>query len=122
MLPLTKQNLAKRLAYWQKRLRLQDWIVEAVVARYSDLDQAVARVTVHANKREAYIRLLCPEDLLPLDSINKASTLDWELALVHELLHLHLWDLGSSTYEKGSPKDLAEERAIDQISHALVER
>jgi hypothetical protein len=122
MLPLTKQNLAKRLAYWQKRLRLQDWSVTADICRYAAIDDSLGRITIGDDKREAYIRLLCAEDVLPLDVIDKASALDWELVLVHELLHLHFRDTSPKHHEKGSPEDKAEERAIDQISHALVER
>ena len=120
---LTKKTLVARLAYWQKRLRVQDWKVVATIARYTALpNNGLGHVIIGHDKREAYIRVLCAEDARPYDVVDMQAALDWELTVVHELLHLHFHDVLPDDLAKTNPKSIAMERAIDQIAHALVER
>ena len=97
----------KGLAYWQEALRIQDWDVHYDIVPVHVLDDAFADITFIATKRAAYLRMVNPEH----------RSHDWEVSLVHELLHIHFAPFKTKA---GSVQELAEEQAIHSISTALV--
>ena len=107
---------------WQYELRLEDWDVTIEIARLKDLgDCTMGDCTRAKMKRIAKIRLLDQRDIDGQDMITPpAESRDWEMTLVHELLHLQLHDAFSKGYPGGGAEELAIERAIDATSKALV--
>lgn len=106
---------------WQRELRLQDWDVTIEIARQRDVGEATMGDCTRAKtKRVARIRLLDPRDIDGQDMMTLEEAHNWELTLVHELLHLQLHDAFPSGYSAGSAEELAIERAIDATSKALV--
>lgn len=109
---MTRTELAVAAEDWQRRLRLQDWdinveIVPAHVLTLKGGDNWYADISLHSEKRKAFIRMADP----------KTRKYDWELALVHEMLHIFFGPFGS---EDGSPEHMAEEQAVHAVSTALV--
>ena|SRR3990167_3747235 len=101
-------------AEWQKRLRLQDWVVKAIIARNKDLlEKTQGTCSWVIQKKMATILILDPIDY-PEDTIHPQ---DMEQTLVHELLHLHFAPFDDET---GTPKEIAIEQATDCIAYALV--
>lgn len=80
---------------WQKRLRLQDWIVKAGIyrARDMDLNECQGECVWHTKTKLATIRLIDPVDY-PEGLIEDQ---DMEKTLVHELLHLHFAPIHADT-------------------------
>lgn len=118
-LPLDETVLAARCEYWQRVLRLQDWDVRLDIARMADLGVGtLGECDPSAVKRQAKITLLDERDLGPQKFWFDGESWDWEITLVHELLHLHLHDVVGKDYQ--TPAGLAAERAIHAISKALV--
>lgn len=116
---LSETSLALLSAEWQKRLRLQDWDITFQIKRINELEgfgQTVASDTY----RSAKIHLLDERDFDPMaaQTTLSVSSLDWEVTLVHELLHLHFHDVAQPKI--GTPEYRALERGIDTIAIALV--
>lgn len=106
---------------WQRELRLQDWDVFIEIARQRHVGEATMGDCTRAkSKRLAKIRLLDPRDIDGQDMMMPAEAYDWELTLVHELLHLQLHDAFPKGYPDGRVEELAIERAIDATSKALL--
>lgn len=73
-------------AYWQRQLRLSDWLVKVNIVRRFDLPEGrVADCTYHLDSKSATVRLLYPNDFHPACEFYDR---DHEVALVHELEHL----------------------------------
>lgn len=116
---------------WQRRLRVQDWDVRVLVVSAATLDgdrAAVHRIT--PKKRLAVIRLAKVEELS-----EQADDPDLEVSIVHELLHLHLWEMTDALHaladELGAlaaplvaiahrQHEEAEERAVYALAQVLV--
>lgn len=117
---LTPDILKCRCVVWQVLLALQDWTIHAQLVRQSALGDGVhGNCQPHHCKRQAVISLLDPRDVDGQGFVE--PDWDWELTLVHELLHLHIHDL----FPQGWPGDRSEagkaaERAIDHLAHALI--
>jgi hypothetical protein len=109
-------DLAERLSYWQKVLRLQDWTVEILFKKHFEAthDHCEAYVEVYEPKKHARINLIDPGHINPEGWPKN----DQETALVHELLHLHLWPFNP---EEDTPKWTAMEQATHALSLALIE-
>lgn len=102
------------LAYWQRRLRLQDWHVTVEVVRGRKLDDLnLGECHSNLENKEAKIFLRDPIDYDPQSMIPSHP----ERTLVHELLHLHClpFDPKNNTLEA-----TALEQAINCIASALV--
>jgi hypothetical protein len=125
---LTESVAAKVGRAWHTRLRLQDWTVKYRVARLNEFqspDGACGQSQIDDPFPYACITLLHQSDL-DARAAGRACAeifLDWEVTLVHELLHLHLRHIHNNETEPrpGSGEDVARERAIDLIARALVD-
>lgn len=111
----TKNQLQDKLLEWQKRLRLQDWIIKVEFKRAYDFpDEALARVNPTLEKKHAFIYLLDPVDYDPGFMV----PYDMENSLIHELLHLHLWPITGND-EEGIHR-ISEEQAIESITSGIL--
>ena len=106
--------LAEKLWVWQQRLKLQDWDITIRLVPTTELkpktlgnihwDSATKTATVRALSLADY-KLSYPDALR-----------DLEFTVVHELIHLQLSSLPRSEASRG-----AEERAVNQLTEALLE-
>lgn len=78
-----------------------------------DLEEAYADCKPKSYKQNAIIRILHPDEWPSADNFGET----WEVAVVHELLHLLLneWQV-----EANSVVEQQQERAINALAHALV--
>lgn len=119
---MTLADAAARCRYWQSVLRLRDWNVVVKFGRSFDMSSpgAVGQCWQSTSQRRAIITLLDPVDFRPaVDAVDDHAH-DIEDTIVHELLHLHFGDLRVPKGEQETPEQIAEERAIDAITGALV--
>lgn len=107
----TQEQLEQFVAEWQKRLRLQDWEVEAEWKRAHRAGDLLASITPRTDHKSADMWIACPEDF---DEDNTYQR-DWQHAVVHELLHLHWHFLGTD-----HPQLPLIEQAIELTSLALI--
>lgn len=106
---------------WQKRLRLQDWEIRLQIARQHELgDGTLGDCDAAKFKRQALIRVLHPDDVAGQGFRFDGEAWNWELTLVHELLHLHFHDCFPDGWPARTPTETAAERAIHALSVALV--
>lgn len=112
--PFTLEHVLPALAYWQRRLRLQDWIVEVEIVHAAELGHGHdAECGYNHEQKHANIYLM---DAL---HFHEKTMLPYhpEQALVHELLHLHFAPFDGKAE---TPEGTAQEQAINCISMALV--
>jgi hypothetical protein len=105
----------EKLALWQKRLRLSDWNINIRLVRPSELKpKTVGNIHWDAPRKTATVRVLAAADykLTNFEDILR----DMEFTVVHELIHLQLSSLPRSEASRG-----AEERAVNQLTEALLE-
>ncbi|MCM3573295.1 hypothetical protein M3172_08815 [Mesobacillus subterraneus] len=109
------EQLQEKLKEWQKRLRLQDWIIEARICRIHELmPDSLANIHPTLEKKAALIKIMDPIDYDPTFML----PYDMENSLVHELLHLHLWPITGDDEER--KHHIAEEQAIECITSGLL--
>ncbi|MEK3887459.1 hypothetical protein [Bacillus sp. FSL K6-3431] len=115
---LTQEQLQEKLVYWQEKLRLQDWILTARIARAREMNaEYVAQVNWNLSKKMATIYILDPIDY-PDDCMGDR---DMENDLVHELLHLHLAPISEHFSENKAVYNTFEEQAIESIAFGLIQ-
>lgn len=104
----------EKLAQWQKRLKLEDWHITATLVRGTQLKpKTLGNIHWDTPAKTALIHVLALEDYkLPYPDALK----DMEFTVVHELVHLQLSNLPRSDASRG-----AEERAVNQITQALLD-
>jgi hypothetical protein len=115
---LDDEQLEERLRYWQKRLRLQDWRIEAVIVRGREIEYNDALADYTIPIRQAYIKVADATDWAPM----LPQPLDMEWNLVHELLHV-VWALPTSSIDRGTEERLERwhmEQSIEATTHALI--
>ena len=113
---LTEEELKELLPYWQKVLRLQDWIIKVELCKQSEIQEGrAAEINYVLANKQASIKILRHEDH-PNDAWFPH---DMEWSLVHELLHLHISTLDPENDDKGIT-GLFEEQAIESITHGLI--
>lgn len=113
----SQEQLDKKLLYWQKKLRLQDWIIEAKISRSKEMIEGVtASVNWTLNKKMASVQILdhidYPDDVM--------GTRDMENDLVHELLHLHFAPINDHFSNDDETYHMFEEQAIESITSGLI--
>jgi hypothetical protein len=111
---LARQHVTERLAYWQHRLKLEDWRISVAPARQNQLKpRTLGAIRWDKRKKTAEIWVLDPADYqLPFSAMLD----DMELTIVHELVHLELASLPRSEASRSS-----EEHAVNGIADALLE-
>lgn len=111
----TEDELRAKCAEWQKILRLQDWDVRVSIVRENQMltKESNAEINVNVQHKLARLRVIDPIDYHP-DNLNPQ---DMEKSLVHELLHIHLWQFTEEL--EGALQD-AEEQALNMITDALI--
>ena len=109
-----QQHVTERLAYWQHRLKLEDWRISIAPARQSQLKpRTLGAIKWDKGKKTAEIWVLDAADYhLPYREMLD----DMELTIVHELVHLELASLPRSEASRSS-----EEHAVNGIADALLE-
>ena len=110
-------ELHKQLVYWQEMLYLRDWTVELRVVRQWEMSDAgtLAQCEWYLQRKDAIIKVLHPDDLPGLRHrfLNNEEC-DYDVSLVHELLHLHFAPFHTEEDET------AHEQAINSISRGMV--
>lgn len=104
----------EKLWIWQRRLQLPDWKVTIKMCRTPDLKPKTLG-NIHwdtATKTATIAVLALPDYTMPYDKALR----DMEFTVVHELIHLQLSSLPRSEASRG-----AEERAVNQITQALLD-
>ena len=109
----TQDQLQQKLLEWQKRLRLQDWIISIKLVRERDMDLEGVQGEVFwvIEKKMATIKILDPIDYPP----DNMEPQDMENTLVHELLHLHF-----AALKYDGDNHIAEEQVIESIASGIL--
>jgi hypothetical protein len=102
----------ERLAYWQRRLGLNDWNITLMVCRAGELrPQTVGNLHWDAGRKTAVIRVL---DVADYGLAPDAAMRDVENTVVHELVHLELSSMPRSDASI-APEELAVSRLVDAL-------
>jgi hypothetical protein len=108
-----RPNLERLLRKWQKRLKLQDWVIEARYVKPEEMvNQPAPLGECHMDyaQKEAVIRILDPK-------YNEAAVLpghrNTELTFVHEMMHCHL--------NKESVRPAHLEHVVEALAKAFME-
>lgn len=112
--PLAERYVREKLAFWQRRLNLQDWTISVVMSHPTDLrHRTLGNIHWNADKKAAVIRVLdASEYQMPF----RATVKDMEFTVVHELIHLELASLPRSEASRSE-----EEYAINHLATALMQ-
>ena len=106
---------------WQVRLGLQDWIVEVRTSRAKDLDpecRAFAVNTHSLTEKFSSIKVVDPVDLPTMESsLPNGEAQDYDLHLVHELIHLHF---APFQVEDDDHRHPYQEQAINMLSRSII--
>jgi hypothetical protein len=110
---LTDEFLAPRLALWQRRLKLQQWDIEVVQSKASELrPDTVGNIHWDPIGKTARIRVLAAAEY---KRPYRLALQEIEATLVHELVHLELASLPRTDGSRGE-----EETAVEHIAQALL--
>jgi hypothetical protein len=110
---IARQYVTERLAFWQQRLKLEDWSISVVPARRSELKpNTLGGIRWDKTKKSAVIWVLDPSEY---QTPFRATLDDMELTIVHELVHLELTSLPRSEASRSN-----EEHAVNGIAEALL--
>lgn len=105
---------------WQKRLRLQDWNVQVRIVRLNAMPDkdAIGVIYPVLERKDAVLCLLSPGDAALLsDGFQNREEYNYDLTLVHELLHLHM---APFTEKNTEYQTVQEEIAVNAISRCLL--
>jgi hypothetical protein len=103
-----------QLSYWQGVLKLADWAISIDYWPHAAFDGNVSRVHWSRNQKTATIALRVPEDIPPVErDWPDHEAIDYDMSLVHELLHLKCVDMESKV-------EWAEEQMVNHVTRALV--
>lgn len=112
-----KAEIYKQTAFWQEVLALRDWNLDIQIVRPWDMEESssLAECDWYLERKDAFIRVLHPNDL---GSVQRffidGEEADYDISLVHELLHLHFAPFDHDEHE------VVQEQAINAISRGLV--
>lgn len=104
--------MKKRMKYWQKQLRLQDWDIDIKKAKPKRLKIKGAAGQVEYSVDLKVATILISDELKDKREI--------EHTIIHELLHLHLAPI--SQFCEGDCYETYEEQAIESITKALLQK
>lgn len=111
---VTDAQVANWVRLWQKRLRLDDWKIEARIVRSSELKpDTLGNLKWNSITHSAAIKVLNPVDYdIPVDAVPE----DMEYTVLHELIHLQL-----SALPRDSNHTDVEEQVVNKIGDALMQ-
>ncbi len=104
-----------QIAFWQKILRLQDWRVDVEFWPHHALENSVAKTITNFNNKSAIFALRYPHEMGAVEHewpVGEAG--DYDLSIVHELLHLMFQPMRSQC-------EVSEEQSCNLIASALVQ-
>lgn len=103
------------LPMWQKLLRLQDWNITVHVKRRHQMSDhgALGLCKRYPDSKDADIDILSVQDIV---AYKEGDDADYELTLVHELLHVHFSFMDN---DEGHARQ-QEELIVSTLSRALV--
>lgn len=107
--PFNEKWLQELCAYWQKILRLQDWLVNIRYMRQWELADS-GRVRGSLRLKTAKVDILHPDDYSPTTDVENEIT----DTVIHELMHLHFKPFATDSNE------VFEEQAVASITSALL--
>ena len=110
-------ELHKQLVFWQEALFLRDWTVELRIVRQWEMGDSgtLAQCEWYLQRRDAIIKVLHPDDLPGIQHrFLNSEECDYDISIVHELLHLHFAPFHSTEDET------SHEQAINAISRGMV--
>ncbi len=110
---LTLEQLRECCEWYQKLLRLQDWGIRVLMVREREIGGNLGQIKVNDSWKSATLRVATHDDY---DVDGYAN--DMEHTVVHELLHLVLWDC---KVDGDTREGQYEERGINHLATALVE-
>lgn len=99
---------------WKPVLRLQDWQIRCEVCRADSMDGAYGTCKAIASKRQALIRILDPDEVIPHHYIWE---FDLEQVVVHELLHCYTHLIEDAQEIENS---MMLEQMVDGLAWTLV--
>lgn len=108
---MTGEELTALLEEWQERLRIRDWNITIAFAPYHEVD-GFAATSGNVNHHEARIRMVDVEEI----PANILGCRDYEVTLVHELIHVVHMPIDELRKVESHPYEFATE----QIAQALV--
>lgn len=109
----TQGALDEALDYWREVLRLKDWEITARIVSADEIGEGITgNCGINEHKLSATIKLLDPAES------NDNSSLDHELILIHELLHIHLQPLEPPQFHYRL--EIAKEQAVHVIAGGLA--
>ena len=113
---LNDDELNELLAYWQKKLRLENWDIMVNLYRQEEFydEESQGENSYDIRTGQSIIRILDHVDW----SIRNRFPQDMERCLVHELLHLH-FEPFEPKEQKSLEHDLME-RTIEMLAGTLV--
>jgi hypothetical protein len=118
----TLQSLEDWVKYWQPRLGLADWEIRVRFSRAKDMgsEDRLAEICACWEKKRAIASVVEERDYRPdFDGVSVWGPQDWEIVIVHELLHLciqyNMLDIEEDKY------NMPYEQGIDRLARTLVE-
>ena len=116
----SNEELQSCLEWWQKRLGLQDWIIEGVLSDMKDDDETAGRCIHIPTDKVALIKINSNMSFIELHE-QRIMKSPMELTLVHELLHARISILENKegTYE-AKIAETFEHTLIEDMAKALI--
>ena len=112
--PFVESYLRDRLAFWQGRLKLDDWSVKLVISAPADLRPGtLGNINWDAGKKTAMIKVLTAASR---ESSSHDVLQEMEFTVLHELIHLELAQLPRTEQSRS-----AEEFAVNHLAEALLQ-
>lgn len=109
--------LEERLSYWQKRLRLTDWLIKVELVPSHQIDGNVGRCTPFRQERIALIQLTTSREQDGV--LCEKFPQDLEETLIHELLEIH-FDPFKVSEAEDKHQYIAQEAALNLIAYAFT--
>ncbi len=123
---ITQKQLDKLTRYWQHVLKLDDWEIRARAVSLGELPEGATGASARERRgRYMSIMVLEPADYERAAAVNdtvpkrgKEILRDIEDTIIHELVHLRLYDLVSATDEQETAT--VEEYTVNRVTSALL--
>lgn len=114
-----QEQLDACLHYWQKVLRLQDWIIKATLTRRRDIDkESDGHCDAYLCRKAANICIVTAESY----GDDNFQELDQEHILVHELVHIYEFPIMAQLNDDDAKEATFHQREqlVDCLATALI--